>query len=42
MLVVDLGIWPDIVETREEGLELEIEKDWNMNKSGEEREILNN
>jgi len=42
MLVADSGTWPDIIETRGEGLELGIEEDWNMDKSGEEREILNN
>ena len=42
MLVVDLGIWPNIVETGGRGLELGMAEDWSIGRGGEEREILKN
>jgi len=42
MLVKDLGTWPDIAEIREEESELEVAGDWNIDKNGEEREIMDN
>ena len=42
MLVVGLGTWPDIVGIRGEESELEIVEDWNMDRNGREREIMDN
>jgi len=42
MPVEDSGIWPNIVKIEEERSELGMAKDWNMDKDGKEREILNN
>ena len=42
MFVEDLGTWADIVGTGKEGSELGMTEDWNMNRGGKEREILNN
>ena len=42
MPVEDSGTWHNIVGIGEEESELGMAEDWNMNRSGEEREILNN
>ena len=42
MPVEDLGTWSDIVETEERGSELGRAEDWNTDRDGKEREILNN
>ena len=42
MIVEDLGTWSDIVGTGKEESELGMAEDWNMDRDGEEREILNN
>ena len=41
MLVVDLGIQPDIVETGGEESKLERTEDWNTDRGKEKREIIN-
>jgi len=42
MLVEDSGTWLDIVGIREEESELGMARDWNADRNGEEREIIDN
>ena len=42
MSVENLCTWPNIVGIGEEESELGMAEDWNMDRGGEEREILNN
>ena len=42
MPMEDLGTWPNIVGIEKERSELGMVEDWNMDRGGGEREILNN
>ena len=41
MLVADLDIWPNIIEIGEEESELEMAKNWNIDRGRKQRGIMN-